>query len=185
MLLSVSLTWSPLHLRWAGLGHLWWRNSLDCSPLGRNKSWGSSPSGGGRCLWITWWTMPPCCAKYPASAGSVTCALPPALLLHGAYLEPSFSSSNFNRINFLNTGQSHITAQLKSLESTKRMNFTHLFQSLYEDNCKELETKQFWLWRKKPETEIQGLLEKRSYGRWLCSWRDKETAVLPDTRSDY
>lgn len=104
--------------------------------------------------------MPPCCAKYPASAGSVTCALPPALLLHGAYLEPSFSSSNFNRIDFLNTGQSHITAQPKPLESTKRMNFTHLLQSLYEDNCKEVKMYQFWLWRKKPETETQGLLEK-------------------------
>lgn len=89
--------------------------------------------------------MPPCCTKHLASAGSVACALPPALPLHGAYLEPPFSSSNFNHINFLKTGRSHITAQLKSFEATKRMNFPHLLQSLYEDNCKVLETRQFLL----------------------------------------
>lgn len=47
------------------------------------------------------------------------CAFPPALLLHSAYLEPSFTSSNFNHISFLSTSLSHITAQPKSLESTE------------------------------------------------------------------
>lgn len=118
VLLPIFLTWSTLHLCWAGLSHLWWRNGLVCPSFGHNKSGGSSPRQG-RCFWITCWNMPPRCAKYPVSTVSVTCAFPPALLLHSAYLEPSFTSSNFNHISFLSTGLSHITAQPKSLESTE------------------------------------------------------------------
>lgn len=118
VLLPILLTWATLHLCWAGFSHLWWRNGLVCLSFGHNKIWGSSPRQG-RCFWITWWNTPPCYAKYPVSTGSVTCAFPPALLLHSAYLEPSFSSWNFNHISFLNRGLSHITAQQKSLESTE------------------------------------------------------------------
>lgn len=112
------LTWSTLHPCWAGVSHLWWKNGLVCLSFGHDKSWGSSPRQG-RCFWTTWWNTPPCCAKYPASTGWVTCAFPPALLLHPAYLEPSSTSWNFNHISFLNTSLSHITAQQKSLESTE------------------------------------------------------------------
>lgn len=98
---------SPLVEIWSGL------------PLiGHIKSWSSSPRQGW-CFQITWWNTPPCCAKYPASTGSVTCAFPPALLLHCAYLESSFTSWNFNHISFLNTGLFQVTAEQKSLESTE------------------------------------------------------------------
>lgn len=167
-----------LHPCWAGLSHLWWRNGQVCLSFGHDKSWGSSPRQG-RCFWITWWNTPPCCAKYPASTGWVTCAFPPALLLHPAYLEPSSTSWNFNHISFLNTSLSHITAQQKSLESTEDEFYPSTSIYLRRSLQKKIRNKEIWLWRKNSEAESQGLLEKRPYRWWLCSWWDKEQQFLP------
>lgn len=183
VLLPILLTWSTLHLCWTGLSHLWWRNGLVCLSFGHNKSWGSSPRQG-RCFWITWCNTPLCDAKYPASTGNATCAFPPALLLHGAYLEPSFTSWNFNLISFLKKA-CLILLLNKSLWNQQRINFIHLLQCIHEDNLK-IKTrnnailtmkKEFWDWK-------PGFTGEKILHMLIVLMMGQRTAAPPNLNSD-